>query len=198
MPPPLAPRQNSANHSAAATAKVGGVSSSRQRGTPAGMTIAPTEVLRVGRSTLTFYRGDRLGVLPTVAAHSVGVVVTSPPYNIGVRYRSCGDDLPSADYLSWTARWLGAVQRVMRQDGLAHNTSEHHPLDQVDRHRPRCGRGRVGSVTRRSHKTESIYRRYAIVDEAMRREAAARLDARAQLPQQGRRGVVRSIQSPRR
>jgi hypothetical protein len=28
-----------------------------------------------------------------------------------------------------------------------------------------------------SHKTESIYRRYAIVDEAMQREAAARLDA---------------------
>lgn len=27
------------------------------------------------------------------------------------------------------------------------------------------------------HKTESIYRRYAIVDEAMQREAAARLDA---------------------
>jgi hypothetical protein len=27
------------------------------------------------------------------------------------------------------------------------------------------------------HKTESIYRRYAIVDEAMQREAATRLDA---------------------
>jgi len=27
------------------------------------------------------------------------------------------------------------------------------------------------------HKTESIYRRYAIVDEQMQREAAARLDA---------------------
>lgn len=33
------------------------------------------------------------------------------------------------------------------------------------------------------HKTESIYRRYAIVDEAMQREAAARLDAWAQTPQ---------------
>jgi hypothetical protein len=32
------------------------------------------------------------------------------------------------------------------------------------------------------HKTESIYRRYAIVDEAMRREAAARLDAWVQSP----------------
>ena len=33
------------------------------------------------------------------------------------------------------------------------------------------------------HKTESIYKRHAIVDAAMLREAAARLDAWAQAPQ---------------
>jgi hypothetical protein len=33
-------------------------------------------------------------------------------------------------------------------------------------------------MTLTGHKTESIYRRYAIVDEAMQREAAARVDAR--------------------
>ena len=32
------------------------------------------------------------------------------------------------------------------------------------------------------HKTQSIYRRYAIVDEAMQREAAARLDAYLRAP----------------
>jgi antibiotic biosynthesis monooxygenase (ABM) superfamily enzyme len=34
------------------------------------------------------------------------------------------------------------------------------------------------------HKTESIYRRYAIVDEAMQREAAAGLDAWLAIPSQ--------------
>jgi hypothetical protein len=34
------------------------------------------------------------------------------------------------------------------------------------------------------HKTESVYRRYAIVDEAMQREAAARLDSWARMPHQ--------------
>jgi transcriptional regulator with XRE-family HTH domain len=38
----------------------------------------------------------------------------------------------------------------------------------------------------RRHETESIYRRYAIVDEAMQREAAARLDAWITAPQTGR------------
>jgi hypothetical protein len=36
------------------------------------------------------------------------------------------------------------------------------------------------------HKTESIYRRYAIVDEAMQREAAARLDAFTSAPTTGK------------
>jgi len=49
---------------------------------------------------------------------------------------------------------------------------------------PRTGLAGAQRVLARStamkmvgHKTESIYRRYAIVDEAMHREAAARLDA---------------------
>ena len=40
-------------------------------------------MLRVGPSTLTFYRGDCLEVLRTLAAPSVGVVGTSPPHNRG-------------------------------------------------------------------------------------------------------------------
>jgi hypothetical protein len=38
-------------------------------------------------------------------------------------------------------------------------------------------RAAVGGDVDRRAQTESIYRRYAIVDEAMHREAAARLDA---------------------
>jgi len=44
----------------------------------------------------------------------------------------------------------------------------------------RAGVPRSAAMSMVGHKTESIYRRYAIVDEAMQREAAARLDTWAQ------------------
>jgi hypothetical protein len=49
------------------------------------------------------------------------------------------------------------------------------------------------------HKTESIYRRYAIVDEAMQREAAARLDAWLAIPSQApSTGTVTALRSGNR
>jgi integrase len=51
----------------------------------------------------------------------------------------------------------------------------------------RAGVPRSAAMSMVGHKTESIYRRYAIVDEAMQREAAARLDAFTSAPQHGRR-----------
>lgn len=47
----------------------------------------------------------------------------------------------------------------------------------------RAGIPRSVAMSIVGHKTESIYRRYAIVDEAMQREAAARLDAWVRSPQ---------------
>lgn len=46
----------------------------------------------------------------------------------------------------------------------------------------RAGVPRSVAMSIVGHKTEAIYRRYAIVDEAMQREAAARLDAWAAAP----------------
>jgi site-specific DNA-methyltransferase (adenine-specific) len=76
----------------------------------------PRAEFTVGRSTIRFYLGDCLTVLPTLEAESIGSVVTSPPYNIGVKYRSYQDDLPRTEYLNWTDRWMRAVARVVTPD----------------------------------------------------------------------------------
>ena len=70
-----------------------------------------------GRATLRFYLGDCVSVMAELAPHSIGVIVTSPPYNLGIKYRSYDDDIPRTEYLNWTDRWIRAASRVMREDG---------------------------------------------------------------------------------
>jgi integrase len=63
----------------------------------------------------------------------------------------------------------------------------------------RSGMPRSVAMSIVGHKTESIYRRYAIVDEAMQREAAARLDAWLKsLKPTPRTGTVSPIRKARR
>ena len=77
----------------------------------------PYATLRRHGSTLQFFLGDSLDCLPGFAAGGIDVVVTSPPYNLGVKYRSYEDTLPRADYLQWTGRWVEAAARVLSADG---------------------------------------------------------------------------------
>ncbi len=47
----------------------------------------------------------------------VDVIVTSPPYNIGVAYNTHHDDMPFADYLDWMGELAVECRRVLKDDG---------------------------------------------------------------------------------
>jgi len=47
----------------------------------------------------------------------VDVVVTSPPYNIGVCYNGYDDTISREDYLQWTEKWAEEVWRVLSDRG---------------------------------------------------------------------------------
>lgn len=61
--------------------------------------------------------GDCLAVLPTLPAASVDVVVTSPPYNIGLGYNSYDDRRDEAAYLDWMVAICREIARVLKPDG---------------------------------------------------------------------------------
>ena len=63
------------------------------------------------RGSLRFYLGDCVAVLAALDPATVSAIVTSPPYNLGIRYRSYDDTLPRADYLEWTGDWIAAARR---------------------------------------------------------------------------------------
>ena len=59
----------------------------------------------------------------------VDVIVTSPPYNLGVDYRSYDDQLPREEYLQWTNRWIAAAAGVLGPDGSLFLNVGHKPTD---------------------------------------------------------------------
>tara|TARA_B100002003_G_scaffold249527_2_gene286090 strand:- start:2628 stop:3386 length:759 start_codon:yes stop_codon:yes gene_type:complete len=61
--------------------------------------------------------GDCLEVLRTLPSSSIDLVITSPPYNIGVAYRSYNDRLPREGYLDWLREVGAEVARVLHDDG---------------------------------------------------------------------------------
>jgi site-specific DNA-methyltransferase (adenine-specific) len=77
----------------------------------------PYSTLTTRRGILQFYLGDCLEVLRSLTPGSISVIVTSPPYNLGVRYRTYQDRLPRERYLAWTGDWIGAAARALGPAG---------------------------------------------------------------------------------
>lgn len=68
-------------------------------------------------TTVTLIREDCLQGLRRLADGGVDVVVTSPPYNLGVRYATYMDDRPREEYLSWLEEVGREIRRVLAEEG---------------------------------------------------------------------------------
>jgi site-specific DNA-methyltransferase (adenine-specific) len=77
----------------------------------------PHTQIHTRRGTFRFYLGDCLDVLRSFTPGTISVIVTSPPYNLGVRYRSYEDTLPRHRYLDWTGAWVEAAAKTLDADG---------------------------------------------------------------------------------
>ncbi len=73
--------------------------------------------LRTRRAVLRFYHGDALEVFDRLGPSRVDAIVTSPPYNLGVRYRTYNDSLPADNYQDWTDRWIRAAAGALTPAG---------------------------------------------------------------------------------
>jgi len=47
----------------------------------------------------------------------VDLVVTSPPYNVGIRYGKYSDHQDRPSYLHWCAEWAAQIQRTLKRSG---------------------------------------------------------------------------------
>jgi site-specific DNA-methyltransferase (adenine-specific) len=79
--------------------------------------LKPHARIEIGSARSLFYRADCLEVFKHLDAESIDVIVTSPPYNLGIAYNRYQDTLSGADYLAWTHEWIAAAARVLHPDG---------------------------------------------------------------------------------
>jgi site-specific DNA-methyltransferase (adenine-specific) len=67
--------------------------------------------------TNKIYNGDCIEVMKTFPESSVDLIVTSPPYGVGIDYDTHNDDVPFSEYKEFSVSWLSEAYRVLKDDG---------------------------------------------------------------------------------
>lgn len=67
-------------------------------------------------NSIWIYNADFLRT-DCVKERTIDLIVTSPPYNVGIKYTSHDDKMSYEDYLSFTREWLAKCYRLVKDDG---------------------------------------------------------------------------------
>jgi len=62
------------------------------------------------------YNDDFL-ITECIKENSIDLIVTSPPYNVDIRYKSYNDRIPYKIYLEFTQSWLEKAYKLLKDDG---------------------------------------------------------------------------------
>jgi site-specific DNA-methyltransferase (adenine-specific) len=63
------------------------------------------------------HHGDCIEGMSRLPAESVDLIVTSPPYNLGIAYGKYSDREDRHSFLKWFERWAVEARRVLKADG---------------------------------------------------------------------------------
>jgi site-specific DNA-methyltransferase (adenine-specific) len=61
--------------------------------------------------------GDTIDVMSEMPEGWVDLVVTSPPYNVGIQYDTHNDEIVMDEYWDWSEKWLTEAYRLLKDDG---------------------------------------------------------------------------------
>lgn len=71
-----------------------------------------------------FFKNDYLKIInddfiscSEIKENSVDLIITSPPYNVDIKYNSHNDQLTYFEYLEFTKKWLARCYELLKNDG---------------------------------------------------------------------------------
>ena len=63
------------------------------------------------------YNMDCIKGMQSIEDNTIDTIITSPPYNVGIKYDSWNDSLPIDHYFKFTHDWLSEGYRILKDDG---------------------------------------------------------------------------------
>lgn len=75
-----------------------------------------TDELFFHKDSIWIYNADILKT-DSLEENSIDLIVTSPPYNVNIKYNSHDDTMSYEDYLSFTKAWLAKCHSLLKDDG---------------------------------------------------------------------------------
>lgn len=66
---------------------------------------------------MVFIIGDCKEILKDMSDNSVDIIITSPPYNINLKYNKYKDKKPRQEYLQWIYDIFVELKRILKEDG---------------------------------------------------------------------------------
>ena len=71
---------------------------------------------QTGQTLIHLHHEDCLTGMQKIPGNSIDLVVTSPPYNLGINYTTYEDTSERDTFITWCTQWAHEVQRVMTDE----------------------------------------------------------------------------------
>ena len=73
--------------------------------------------MNIDEITGKIFEGDCRQVMSDFPINSIDLIVTSPPYGVGIAYDVHDDDVEFEEYLKFTKEWLTEAYQILKDDG---------------------------------------------------------------------------------
>lgn len=80
------------------------------------VSATPAEKLYFHEKGISIYNDDILAT-KAVPSSSIDLIITSPPYNVNIKYSSHDDEMPYSEYLKFSREWISKCYDLAKDDG---------------------------------------------------------------------------------